>query len=76
MDFFLFRQVSCEFSKEIAPKRGEICPISGRRKQRRILSRLWAVMVLSVPDSALPQNNLKSVLATTREAHLGAEHVK
>ena len=25
----------------MAPKRGENCPISGRRKKRRILSRLW-----------------------------------
>ena len=30
-----------QFSKEMAPKCGEICPISGQRKRRRILSRLW-----------------------------------
>ena len=30
-----------QFSKESAPKSGENCPISGRRKRRSILSRLW-----------------------------------
>ena len=29
------------FSKKSPPKCGENCPISGRRKKRRILSRLW-----------------------------------
>ena len=33
--------LSLQFRKEIAPKCGENCPISERRKKRRILSRLW-----------------------------------
>ena len=40
--FYCFSRFSVQFSKEIAPKCGENCPISGRRrKKRRILSRLW-----------------------------------
>ena len=33
----LFSRFSVQCSKEIAPKCGENCPISGRRKKRRIL---------------------------------------
>ena len=40
--FFSFlSRSSVQFSKEIAPKCRENCPISGQRKKRRILSRLW-----------------------------------
>ena len=40
---FHFLQVffGVKIGKEIARKRGENCPISRRRKSRRILSRLW-----------------------------------
>ena len=41
MDFPLSPGLLWFFSKEIAPKCGENCPVSRRRKKRRILSRLW-----------------------------------
>ena len=39
--FSLFSRFYVQFNKEITPKCGENCPISGRRKRRKILSRLW-----------------------------------
>ena len=41
VDFSLFSRLTVQFSKEMAPKCGETCPISGQRKKHRILSRLW-----------------------------------
>ena len=48
--FFPFSGFTEKFSKEIAPKCGEEnCPIPGRRKKRRILSRLWPSWVFRPP---------------------------
>ena len=47
--FLLFSRFTVQLSEEIDPKCGENCPISGRRKKRRILSRLWLWWFSSVP---------------------------
>ena len=39
--FPFFSRFTVQFSKEMAPKCGENCPLSGRREKCRILSRLW-----------------------------------
>ena len=56
--FSLFSRSSVKFSKEMAPKCGENCPISGWRKKRRILSRLWLSWSLffSVPKKTYPKS--------------------
>ena len=48
-DFSLFSRFTVQVSKEIAPKHGESCPISGGRKKLRILSRFWLSLCFLVP---------------------------
>ena len=49
---FFFLQVFC-LIEEIAPRCGKNSSISGRRKKRRIVSRLWLSWFFSVPTHTL-----------------------
>ena len=67
--FSLFSRFTVQFSKEMGPKYGEICPISGRRKKRRILSRLWLSWFFRSRGNYLWQNcQIKPLMMSKRMA--------
>ena len=58
LDFSLFSRFTVYFSKEIAPKCGEICLISGRRKKCRILLHLWLSWFFLGPQQGISSKTL------------------